>query len=90
MEKLQLHSQPEVLCLLTLDETTFVNTALSGTSSYGVGQNSPTDLQRLVESEAVTIIPPTGTNSIIWIIITIFILLLIIILVRKFEKFKRN
>ena len=72
------------------DETTFVNTALSGTSSYGVGQNSPTGLQRLVESEAVTIIPPTGTNSIIWIIITIFILLLIIILVRKFEKFKRN
>lgn len=70
------------------DENIFVNTAIVGTSSYGVGQNTPSSFQNTVQSEAVIIIPPTGVSDFVKIIITIGIILLMVILIFTIRKVK--
>ena len=75
------------------DENIFVNTAIVGTSSYGVGQNTPSSFQNTVQSEAVIIIPPTGVSDFVKIIITIGTILLMVILIfiiRKVKVKKKN
>lgn len=72
------------------DENAYVNTALCSTDSYGVGQNSASTFRRLVQSEYVIIIPPTGKNYIVIGIITALVgLILIIFFIGKKRKAKK-
>lgn len=75
------------------DENIFVNTAIVGTSSYGVGQNIPSTFQNIVQSEAVIIIPPTGVTDFVEVIIIIGAIILIIVsifIIRKVRIKKKN
>lgn len=76
--------------LSTNDDTVYENTALCGTSSYGVGQTTASTLNRLVQSESVVIIPPTGENHIIEIAIALLGFILIVFLIIKKIKAKKN
>lgn len=78
----------------TNDINIYVNTAVCGSSSYGVGEDSATSYRRTVKSEYVRIIPPTGTVNkyiILTIIVsTIIIFILIVFLIKKKKISKLN
>ena len=78
----------------TNDRNIFVNTAVCGSSSYGVGEDSATSYRRTVKSEYVRIIPPTGTVDkyiVLTIIVsTIIIFILIVFLTKKKKISKLN
>lgn len=65
----------------TNDRNIYVNTAVCGSSSYGVGEDSATSYRRTVKSEYVRIIPPTGTVNKPIILITIISVIIICVVV---------